>query len=84
MLNNWFSRECSTKAPPITKLHTLDEKTGEKSSIDIYNFFTDHSKAVLLEWVIFCYSCFVFVILSCLFIAVLWSPAGKGQKLSCM
>ena len=26
----------------------------------------------------FCYLCFVFVMLSCLFIAALWSPAGKG------
>ena len=26
----------------------------------------------------FCYLCFVFVMLSCLVIAALWSPAGKG------
>ena len=26
----------------------------------------------------FCYLCFVFVMLPCLFNAVLWSPAGKG------
>ena len=26
----------------------------------------------------FCYLCFMFVMLSCLFIAALWSPAGKG------
>ena len=32
------------------------------------NYFVDH----------FCYFCFVFVMLSCLFIAALWSPAGKG------
>ena len=25
-----------------------------------------------------CYSCLVFVMLTCLFIAALWSPAGKG------
>ena len=25
-----------------------------------------------------CYFCLVFVMLSCLFIAALWSPAGKG------
>ena len=25
-----------------------------------------------------CYLCIVFVMLSCLFIAALWSPAGKG------
>ena len=34
----------------------------------------------------FCYLCFVFVMLSCLFIAALWSPVGKGLAywLSCM
>ena len=34
----------------------------------------------------FCYLCFVFVMLSCPFIATLWSPAGKGLTswLSCM
>ena len=26
----------------------------------------------------FCFLCFVFVMLSCLFIATLWPPAGKG------
>ena len=26
----------------------------------------------------FCYLCFVFVMLSCLFIAASWAPAGKG------
>ena len=26
----------------------------------------------------FCYLCFVSVMLSCLFIAAMWSPAGKG------
>ena len=25
-----------------------------------------------------CFLCFVFLMLSCLFIAALWSPAGKG------
>ena len=34
----------------------------------------------------FCYLCFVFVMLSCLFSAALWSPAGKGMIswLSCV
>ena len=34
----------------------------------------------------FWYACFVFVLLSCLFIAALWSPAGKGLTswLSCI
>ena len=29
----------------------------------------------------FCYLCFVFVMLSCLFIAALWSPAENGWPL---
>ena len=34
----------------------------------------------------FCYLCFMFGMLSCLFIAALWSPAGKGVTfwLSCV
>ena len=34
----------------------------------------------------FCYLCFVSVVLSCLFIEALWSPAGKGLSswLSCV
>ena len=30
-----------------------------------------------------CYLCLVFVMLSCLFIAALWTPAGKGLTLGC-
>ena len=30
----------------------------------------------------FCYLCFVFVMPSCLFIAALWSPSGKGLTLA--
>ena len=36
-------------------------------------YYTDRSKAVLLLF----YFCFVFVMLSRLLIAALWSPAGK-------
>ena len=41
------------------------------------NFFTDHSKVVLLLWIIcviyvLCFSCF------CVFFAAFWSPAWKG------
>ena len=43
---------------------------------------TDCSKAVLLLWII-CYSCLAFVMLSCLFIAALWSHDGKGLT-SCL
>ena len=44
------------------------------------NFFTDRSNAVRLSVDFFCYLCFVFVFvkLSCLFLAALRSPAGKG------
>ena len=42
------------------------------------NFLTDHSKTVLLLWILFviCVSC-LSVILSYLFLADLWSTAGK-------
>ena len=36
------------------------------------------SSNVLFKAVHFCNLCFVIVIVSCLFIAALWSPAGKG------
>ena len=32
----------------------------------------------------FCYLCFVFVMFSCLFIAALWSPVGKGLASSAL
>ena len=51
------------------------------------NFFTDCSMAVLLLWIVFviCALC-LSILLSCLFLAALWSPAGKGltSSLSCM
>ena len=31
-----------------------------------------------------CYLCFVFVMVPCLFIAALWSPAGKGLFSCCL
>ena len=45
------------------------------------NIFTDHSKAVLLLWIIYAMSCFRYA-----FVRVLWSPAGKGLTswLSCV
>ena len=50
------------------------------------DFFSDRSKASLL-W-IFCHWCFtfVFIIMSCLFLEPLWSPARKGLTpwLSCV
>ena len=48
-------------------------------------FLTDRSKAVLLLWILFVIV-FCFVILSCLFLAALCSPAGKGlvSWLSCV
>ena len=49
--------------------------------------FTDYSKAATLLWnrFVIWFLC-VSVILSCLFLAAVWSPAGKGLTswLSCM
>ena len=39
-------------------------------------YFTDRSKAVRLDHL--CYLWLVFVMLSRVYIAALWSPAGKG------
>ena len=39
---------------------------------------TDHSKAVLLLWIFFCYLCLVSVMLSCVLFTAFWSAAGKG------
>ena len=51
------------------------------------DMFADRSKAVLLLWN-FCYLCFmfVFIMLPCLFLTALRSPAGKGLTswLSCV
>ena len=41
-------------------------------------YFTDRFKVVLLLWIILYCLCLVIVILSCLFIAALWSSIGKG------
>ena len=41
-------------------------------------FFTDYSKVVLLFVDHFCYLSFMSAMLSCLLLAALWSPAGKG------
>ena len=51
--------------------------------MNFITFFTGPSKAVLLLWIFFLHLYFVLV---CLFLAALWSPAGKGLTswLSCM
>ena len=41
-------------------------------------YFTYRSKAALLLVDHLCYLCLVFVMVSRVFIAALWSPAGKG------
>ena len=41
-------------------------------------YFSDHSKAVLFLWIICVFLCLVFLMLSHLITAALWSPAGKG------
>ena len=50
------------------------------------NIFPDPSKTVLLLWIHFCYLCFLSVMLACLLIAAMRSPAGKGLPswFSCM
>ena len=47
-----------------------------------YSIFTDHSKAMFLLSILSCL-CFmiVFVMLSCLFLAALWSPALERADL---
>ena len=43
------------------------------------NIFTDHSKVVLLLWIIYVISVLVLLCFCVrLFINALWSPAGKG------
>ena len=43
-----------------------------------WNIFANCSRAVLLFWIICVFVCLVLLMLSHLFIAALWSPAGKG------
>ena len=47
--------------------------------------FTDRSKVVLLMWILFAFYV-VFIILSCLFLVAVWSPAWKWLTswLSCV
>ena len=57
-----------------------------KAARYVKNIFNDCSKAVFLFLDHFCYLCLVSVVLSCLFIAALWSRAVKGLTalLSCV
>ena len=50
----------------------------ESCHIFFHFTFTDHFKAVLLFVGHLCYVCLVFVMLSHLLIAALWSSAGNG------
>ena len=65
-------------------IHMYSIKVRYVSLMSIVNLcmpeFTAHSKAVP-----FCYLCFmlVFAIPSCLFLAALWSPVGRGWPLLC-
>ena len=62
--------------------------TGKHVSALQCVFFADRSKAVLLLWIFLVILCFmfVFVMLSCLFLVALLSPAEKRQTswLSCV
>ena len=59
-----------------------------KACLSLPVFFTDRSKGVLFYGSFFLYLCvmFLFVMLSCLFLAALWSPAVNGLTswLSCV
>ena len=57
----------------ILSFKKMDNTASQPSAATKIWLVTDHSKVVYS----FCYLCFVFVMLSCLFIAALWSPAGK-------
>ena len=54
---------------------SIDERIHQKSVKEL----TESANVALLFWTLF-YLCFmfVFVMLACLFLTVLWSPAGKG------
>ena len=68
----------STRAVWLEKVNKQISFFNDRSKVSVQGVtsFVDH----------FCYLCFLFVMLSCLFIAVLWSPGGKGLAswLSCM
>ena len=61
----------------LIHIRTKGEVHREAGSSPPVFFFTDRSKAVLLVDHL-CFLCLVFLILSRLFIAALWSHAGKG------
>ena len=68
--------------PKSEKLRLVPSNMFKPSS----NSFAERSKWVLLLWII-CFICLLrlSVLLTCLFLAVLWSPAGKGltSRFSC-
>ena len=57
-----------------------------RSAVDLLSppvkYFTDRSKAVLLLWILFCYLCFVSVMLSCLFIQHCGHLLGRANLLA--
>ena len=70
----------------LINIRTKGEVGTVKRVWALQNFVTGRSKAVLLLWIIFCYLCFlfVFVMLSCLFLAALWLPAAKWLSSGCL
>ena len=74
----------------ISQPYKLDLSISVVGAVNILSppvsIFTDRSKAVLLLWILFYYVCFMFIMLSCLFLSASWSPAGKGLTswLSCL
>ena len=58
---------------------SIQNKKGETSLSPLVKYFSDHSKAVLLLWIIFViFVLFLLCFCAGLFNDALWSPAGKG------
>ena len=86
----------SSKSVYIQMLYTVNFSSNSAVALELKQlFFIMTSSKNIFNWPFqggasfvdhFCFLCFVFVMLSCLFIATLWSPAGKGLVtwLSCM
>ena len=73
--NNYVS--CSTS---VLRVRLVSLNMFKPSSF----FSADRCKEVVLLWVICCCLCFMLaiVMLSCMFLAALWSPAGKSWPLA--
>ena len=71
----WINNEIRKHIRKRKRVRGWYRETGLSPPV---KYLPDRSKAVLLSWIILCSLCLVFVMLSRLFIAALWSSAGKG------